>query len=283
MIIGIMPHTRKPEAVAMTKELVTFFDEQGVSVWLEQGAAGLIGRPDLGQPLQELKNLTVLLVLGGDGALLNAARLISGLNVPLLGVNMGHLGFLTELEKEDIYTALERLLNGEYTVEERMFIDTVVKREGAEVASYRALNDAVITRGTFARIIRLQTWVDGYHVMDYIADGMIVSTPTGSTAYSLSAGGPIVDPLLDSITMTPICPHTLAARSVVVRPQSEVTVTVEAAHEDVMLTIDGQLGFRLQSHDSVIIRQSPVRAGFVKLRGRNFFQVLHERLKTPQV
>lgn len=282
MNIGIIPHTRKPAAVELSKELIGYFSARNVDVWLEQGAASLIGFPELGQPLQELKNVSVLLVLGGDGALLNAARLVSGLNIPLLGVNMGHLGFLTELEKEDIYEALEKLLQGEYGVEERMFIDCVVIRDGAETASYRALNDVVITRGTFARIIQLQTYVDGHHVMDYIADGMIVATPTGSTAYSLSAGGPIVDPLLDSITLTPICPHTLAARSVVVRPQSEVKVSVEAAHEDIMLTVDGQLGFRLQSKDTLVIRQSPVRAGFVKLRGRNFFQVLHERLKTPQ-
>ncbi len=281
--IGIMPHTRKPAAIELSRNLIVYFAERDADVWLEHGTASILGHPMLGRPLQELKNLDVLLVLGGDGAMLNAARLVSGLDVPLLGVNMGHLGFLTELEKDDVFSALDNLFDGQYTVEERMFIDSQVYRENSEAASYRALNDVVITRGTFARIIRLRTYVDGNHVIDYMADGIIVATPTGSTAYALSAGGPILDPLLDSISITPICPHTLAARAVLVRPQSEVTILVEAAHEDVMLTVDGQLGFRLQSHDRVTMQQSPVKAKFVKLRGRNFFQILHERLKTPQV
>lgn len=283
MRIGIMPHTRKQAAVELGRDVISYLQRAGAEIWLEEAAAETVGYPELGADMDELGELDVLLILGGDGALLNAARLTAGLGVPILGVNMGHLGFLTELEAKDTFSALDRLLAGRFSVEERMFVDAELYRGGRQIVRYRALNDVVVTRGTFARIIRLSTYVDDQHVVDYMADGIIVATPTGSTAYSLSAGGPIVEPLLECILITPICPHTLAARSVVVRSEALLRLEVEAMHEDVMLTIDGQLGFRLKSADELCIRKSDVSARFVKLMGRNFFQILHSRLRTPQV
>ncbi len=280
--LGILPHPGKPTAIQLAKEVIESLRDKPVKIWLDQETVQRIGyaQPELADI--DLADLDVLLVLGGDGALLSAARLVSDYGVPILGVNVGHLGFLTELETPGVNGALEQLLAKSYTLEERMFIDAQVIRDGKEVARFRSLNDMVITRGTFARIIRLSTFVDDQHVVDYFADGLIVATPTGSTAYSLSAGGPIVEPLLACLIITPICPHTLAARSVVVRPEAIVLIEVEANHKDVMLTIDGQQGFSLQCFDKVRIVRADVTAKFVKLHGYDFFAVLQNRLKTPQ-
>ncbi len=282
MNIGVFVHTGKPAALELAKQVIRYLKGHSVDIWLDEQAANALGYPELIQTSEQLADVQVLIVLGGDGALLNAARLVSDFEIPILGVNVGHLGFLTELETEDIDSALAKLLLGDFTVEDRMFIDAQVIRNGEEIASCRALNDMVITRGTFARIIRLSTYVDQQHVVDYFADGIIVATPTGSTAYSLSAGGPIVEPLLPCLIITPICPHTLASRSVVVRPEAVVLLEVEASHEDVMLTIDGQKGFPLHSCDQVRIVQAEVKAKFVKLCGRDFFAILQNRLKNPR-
>jgi NAD+ kinase len=283
MIIGIIPHARKESAVSLAKDLVNYLEERKVSIWLDKGTARLLGFPKYGHDMAELTKVDALVILGGDGTLLSSARLVSDLNVPLLGVNLGHLGFLTEIESKNLYPAMEQILANNYTLEKRMFIDCDVIRDQKSIARYRALNDVVVTRGTFARIIQLSSYIDSQHVADYKADGIIVSTPTGSTAYSLSAGGPLIDPLLESIGLTPICPHTLSARPVLARASSVVKLEIEAAHQDVMLTVDGQLGFRLRSGDAIEVRKSPVYAHFIKLKGHNFFEILHSRMKMPQV
>ena len=190
--IGIMPHTGKKLALRLTQNVITCLEARNISPWVEPKAAAVLGREDLSPPDLDLASLDVLLVLGGDGTLLRAARKAAQHDLPLLGVNVGHLGFLTELETDNLELALAAIINKEYKIEERMLISSRVIREQQVVASYHALNDAVIARGTFARIIQLQTFVDEQPVVNYQADGLIVATPTGSTAYSLSAGGPIV-------------------------------------------------------------------------------------------
>ncbi len=282
MKIGVMPHPKKPVALALTKEILTFFSSREDCLWVDPEVQRILDYPFSCKEVERIEDLDVLIVLGGDGTLLTAARKVCAMGVPILGVNVGHLGFLTELESQDLNKALEKLVRGEYLIEERMLIDGRVFRGGTLVARYRAQNDMVITRGTFARIIRLRTFVDSERVFDYIADGLIIATPTGSTAYSLSAGGPIIEPLLDCIMITPICPHTLASRSVIVNPHAVVAIELESSHAEVMLTVDGQLGFHLQSEDRVEIVKAPVKAKFVKLRGRNFFQILNSRLNTPR-
>ncbi|NLM25685.1 MAG: NAD(+)/NADH kinase [Firmicutes bacterium] len=281
MKIGIMPHTGKPVAMQLTVEVIEYLMSKGKIPWISEEVAALIGRPDLGRKEETIKEIDVLLVLGGDGTLLNAARTIVDYDILILGVNVGHLGFLTEIETDHLYQSLDKLLARDFHVEERMFIECQVIRDQQVIATYRALNDFVITRGTFARIIQLRVDVDDQPVVDYQADGLIVATPTGSTAYSLSAGGPIVEPSLDCLIITPICPHTLAARSVVVHQDATVTVIIEANHEEVMLTIDGQLGFPLQSLDQVKIVRAGVTGKFIKLSGRSFFDILNSRLKGP--
>jgi len=271
MHIGIIPHTGKRVALDLTEELVRFLRERGVGY-------DVITHPSL----DNVAAFDIVIVLGGDGTLLNAARLTSQVQVPVFGVNVGHLGFLTEVETDGLFPAMEALLDGNYTLEERMLITASVNRGGEEAARYVALNDFVVTRGTFARIIDLSIFVDGQHVTDYSADGVIVATPTGSTAYSLSAGGPIIEPLLECVCITPICAHSLAARSVITSAEAAVSVHINSASEDVMFTIDGQHGFPLQTGDHVTIKRADKPALFVKLSGRGFFQVLHSRLKMPQ-
>lgn len=280
MKFGIMPHTGKVQAMKLTEQVISFLELRGISPWLSEETAKLIGRTELSRPLADLADIDILLVLGGDGTLLSAARTVAEYEVPILGVNVGHLGFLTELETDNIEKALNQVLDEDYSIEDRMFIEGKVIRDHKVVANYRALNDIVITRGTFARIIQLSAYVDSQHVVDYQADGIIVATPTGSTAYSLSAGGPIVEPLLDCLIITPICPHTLASRSVIVRSDSVVNINIEANHKDVMLTIDGQIGFPLHSNDQLEVVDSDLKAKFVRLHGRNFFTILNNRLKT---
>ena len=189
MKIGIMPHTGKPVAMQLTVEVIEYLMSKGKIPWISEEVAALIGRPDLGRKEETIKEIDVLLVLGGDGTLLNAARTIVDYDILILGVNVGHLGFLTEIETDHLYQSLDKLLARDFHVEERMFIECQVIRDQQVIATYRALNDFVITRGTFARIIQLRVDVDNQPVVDYQADGLIVATPTGSTAYSLSAGG----------------------------------------------------------------------------------------------
>lgn len=271
MEIGIVPHTGKPVAMNLTEELTRNLKARGIASQVITGPC-----------TQNVAGYDVLIVLGGDGTLLNAARLASEVQVPVFGVNVGHLGFLTEVETEGLFPAVDKLLAGEYSLEKRMLITSSVKRDGEEIASHLALNDFVITRGTFARIIDLSIFVDHQHVTDYVADGVIIATPTGSTAYALSAGGPIIEPLLESLCITPICPHSLSSRSVLARPEAEVCVRLNSASEEVMFTIDGQYGFPLRTGDQVSIKKAEKPALFVKLSGRGFFQVLHSRLKMPQ-
>ncbi len=271
MNIGIIPHTGKPKAMDLTEELVDYLRDRSVGF-------KVIPHPSL----TDVAAHDIVVVLGGDGTLLNAARLTSQVQVPIFGVNVGHLGFLTEVETDGLFPAMERLLAGDYALEERMLITASINRAGVEIANYVALNDFVVTRGTFARIIDLSIYVDAQHVTDYSADGVIVSTSTGSTAYSLSAGGPIIDPLLECVCITPICAHSLAARAVVTSAEVEVTVHLNNVSEEVMFTIDGQHGFPLQTDDHITIHRAEKRALFVKLSGRGFFQVLHSRLRMPQ-
>ncbi len=271
MDIGIIPNTGKPVAMNLADELVKFLQKRGVGFQV-------INHPSR----TNLESFNLIIVLGGDGTLLSAARLASEVQVPVFGVNVGHLGFLTEVETDGLFPAIDKILAGEYTLEERMLIAASVKRSGQEISRHVALNDFVVTRGTFARIIDLSIFVDKQHVTDYSADGVIVATPTGSTAYSLSAGGPIIEPKLECVCITPICAHSLASRSVLARPEVEVSVRLNSASEEVMFTIDGQYGFPLKKGDQVIIKKAEKSALFVKLGERDFFQVLHSRLKMPQ-
>lgn len=275
---GLMPHTEKGKALAVAQKALAQLLAAGATVCLEPPAAEVLGRPDLGRPAEEWRDLDAVVVLGGDGAVLRAARLLAPRRVPLLAVNVGHLGFLTEVEHSALEPALAKLLAGQFAVEQRMMVTATVMRAGRAVWQLTGLNDAVITRGTFARIIRIEVRVAGEILLDYSGDGIIVATPTGSTGYSLSAGGPIVHPHIESLLLTPICPHALATRSILARADEPVEVRVAASHTDIMLTMDGQVGYGLQTGDTVRVGRARHRVRLVRLGPDRFYRELRTRL-----
>lgn len=224
------------------------------------------------------KNAELAIVLGGDGTLLNTSKYAYQYGVPLLGYNIGNLGFLVELEKGE-KSEFSRLFSGEFEIENRMMLEAKVLREGNEVFKGIALNDVVVSRGATPKMVHLNLKVDKNEVSDYYSDGIIVATPTGSTAYSLSAGGPVVSPDLDVIIITPICPHTVTSRPVVVSDKSGVELTVDIYHnEDVVVMCDGEHGIKLQSGDKVVVSKADNCTKLVRFGKKTFFDVLQQKL-----
>ncbi|HKZ08859.1 MAG TPA: NAD(+)/NADH kinase [Methylomirabilota bacterium] len=278
--IGIVAKTDREEARAMVPRLLDWCAERRLAPVLEKETAGLFpSRATVSAAKPELASqVDLLLVLGGDGTLLSMARLVGDLNVPILGVNLGGLGFLTALTVDELFPALEALLRGELAVEERMMLTARVTRQGERLSEYVALNDVVITKSAMSRIINLDVSVEGQFATAYRADGLIVSTPTGSTAYCLSAGGPIVFPTMDAVVLTPICSHTLTNRPIVLPARLPIDVTLQS-DQDVMLTLDGQVGFHLKRGDRVEIRQAAARIRLLRDPQKHFFSVLRTKLK----
>ncbi|HHV63045.1 MAG TPA: NAD(+)/NADH kinase [Firmicutes bacterium] len=283
--IGLIPHLKKREAVRSAREILDWLGERGVKGLLDPRSAEALGLPELsfGEGGDLKKKMDVAVVLGGDGALLYAARMLSPSGLPVLGVNVGHLGFLTEIELTEVYDSLERVINGDYEVEERMMVAATIRRHAKDVEKFTGLNDIVVTKGAFSRMIRLETYIDDHHIGTYPADGVIVASPTGSTAYSLSAGGPIVNPRMDTLIITFICPHTLFARAFVISGSETVRVVVHSSHDDVMVTVDGQLGYRLGDGDEVTIKKAGHKTRLVKLTSRSFYEVLKTKLSEGNI
>ncbi|MEM8933599.1 MAG: NAD(+)/NADH kinase, partial [Acidobacteriota bacterium] len=219
----------------------------------------------------------LVVVLGGDGTLLSVARSVAS-GVPLLGVNMGRLGFLTELSSEELYPSLVRILAGDFELQERSMFDVELHRRDRIAARFRAFNDVVIAKSALAQIIELELRIDGRLIANYRADGLILSTPNGSTAYNLSAGGPIVDPTLPVAVVTPICPHALSMRPVVVPDTEALTVTLVTQRQEVFLTVDGQEGGLLAPKDQIIVQRSDTKARLVRMKDRTFYDSLRDKL-----
>ncbi|OAT86516.1 NAD(+)/NADH kinase [Desulfotomaculum copahuensis] len=276
---GLVVNMSKSGILALVEQLVHWFTERGCAVFMSSEAAVALNRPELGLSRAELvSRADWLLVLGGDGTLLRSARECAPRGVPLLGVNLGRLGFLTEIDRPELFSGLEQLLAGRYFLDERMMLEAQVVRHDRVVETAVGLNDAVITKGAFARLILLDTFVNDEYVSAYPADGLIVASPTGSTAYSLSAGGPLVTPELDLMLVTPICPHSLWARPLVISAESRVKAVLRSDVGEVMLTMDGQHGYRLEQNDTVLVRRAPCRAKFIRLKNRSFFYLLRQKL-----
>jgi NAD+ kinase len=278
--VGIMANLEKSSVKMLIKGIYDWFTDRGTGVVLQKELAERLGGGLKGSSTDEMiKEIGTLLVFGGDGTILNGARLAASEGVPVLGVNLGHLGFLSEIDFPDVKAGLEGIINGHYYIEERMMIEATVLRNGVGIEKSVGLNDAVITKGAFARLIFLQIRVNGEQVSTYPTDGIIISTPTGSTAYSLSAGGPVVTPDLDLMLITPICPHALWARPIVISAECLVEVELLSDKGEVMLTIDGQHGLSLVKNDIVKITRAPYKVKFVRLKARNFFRVLKQKLE----
>jgi len=278
--IGVVAKAGAVRARPVIAELAAWLAARGHAVVLEKETAGLVpaaAAPSVGKP--ELPGqVDLIVVLGGDGTLLSMARAVGDQGTPLLGVNLGGLGFLTATTLEEMLPALEAWLAGRMAVEERMTLAARVLRQGEALGEYAALNDVVITKAAMSRIIDFSVSVDGQFATSYRADGLIISTPTGSTAYSLSAGGPILWPGMDAIVLTPICSHTLTNRPIVVPGAQRVEVTI-LTDEEVMVTMDGQVGVNLRARDAVEVRQAAARIRLVRFPEQSFFSVLRAKLK----
>lgn len=278
--IGVLAKTDREEARQVVPQLLEWCAARGVTAILEKETAGLCPDRAISVVLKpELPgHVDLLLVLGGDGTLLSMARLVGDLGVPILGVNLGGLGFLTALTVEELFPALEACLRGEMVIDERMMLAAAVVRQGERLTEYVALNDVVITKSAMSRIINLEVAVDGKLATAYRADGLIVSTPTGSTAYCLSAGGPIVFPTMDAVVLTPICSHTLTNRPIVLPGGVAIEVTL-LSDQDVALTLDGQVSLALKRSDIVEIRPAAARIRLLRPPQKHFFSVLRTKLK----
>jgi len=278
--IGLIINYHKNQPIKLGEEIIEWLKQNKIDVFVPQEDAKFLGINKGLNPQEFCASIDIVLVLGGDGTFLRASRYIAGCEIPILGVNLGYLGFLTEIEVREVYYYLEKMLNGDYYVEERMMLFARVKRGNEWVGEFYALNDFVINKSSFARLITLDTFIDDEFVAAYSADGVIVSTPTGSTAYSLSAGGPIVHPSLDVSIITPICPHSLYARPLVIPPEKVVKVIVRAINTEAMLTVDGQYGFKLENQDEVWIEKANYVTRLIRVKGRKFFQIMREKLKS---
>lgn len=221
------------------------------------------------------KMLDLVVVIGGDGTLLHTARLLKGKPVPIIGINMGGLGFLTEVAPDHATTAIKDFMQGGYLLDERMMCDVTINRGGNIILEEVVLNDVVVTKGKIARMIEIEVFVDDTNLTTYRSDGLIVSTPTGSTAYVLSAGGPVITPNLDCMILCPICPHTLTNRPIVVSPNSVVSIAIKS-HNDVYLTLDGQKAYSLEYNDKIMVKRSEKKTYLVQYR--NFFEILKNKL-----
>jgi NAD+ kinase len=277
--IGIVTKISSPHADEVMGKLVPWLTGRGIKVRVQEDYRGLADGDAIAVTREHVPDgVDLVLVLGGDGTLLSVARLLEGTDQPILGINLGSLGFLTELGLEELYESLEGILEGKYTIETRVRLEASLHREGEQIGHYQVLNDVVINKGALARIIDLEAYVDDQKVTNYLADGLIISTPTGSTAYSLAAGGPIIEPTLDVIVVAPICPHTLTNRPLVIPGNSRVELCLLSDSGAVFLTLDGQEGTRLQQGDCVRIRTSDKKVNLIRTGGRNFYDVLTAKL-----
>ncbi|GIW44371.1 MAG: NAD kinase [Candidatus Binatia bacterium] len=277
--IGIVAKRGQPRAVQVAQELAAWLAQRKMSVIVEDALASAAPGAVPASREALVQEVDLVVVLGGDGSILSVARLLREREVPILGVNLGGLGFLTATSVDELFPFLDRILRGELLVDRRMMLIARWYRNGEVQAERLALNDAVINKGVLARMIDLRTLVDEQELCVYKADGLIVTTPTGSTAYSLSAGGPIVHPAVEVLVLSPICPHTLTNRPIVLPDRAVVRVAVETPGEDVVLTIDGQEAFSLQVGDSVEIRKARIRAPLVQSPERSYFDVLRNKLR----
>ncbi|HLA50921.1 MAG TPA: NAD(+)/NADH kinase [Thermodesulfobacteriota bacterium] len=275
--IAVIAKLTKPEAVKVSQDVIKWLIERGMEVYLDTELGGRLNWSKSYSRMELPGLVELMVVLGGDGTMLYTARLIGEKKVPILGVNLGGLGFLTAITMEEIYTVLERVIRDDFETEERMMLNIEIHRDGGKASKYTVLNDMVI-KGQLARLISLETRINKEYVTTYRADGLIVATPTGSTGYSLSAGGPILYPTIHSIIVAPICPFTLTNRSVVIPDWMTVEILLKADQGNVFLTMDGQVDLPLKTGDVVEAKRADASTYLVKCPGKSYFDILRERL-----
>lgn len=279
--IGVIVNTDKSAALSVSADMAVRIEARGVAVRMEAEAASAIGRSDLAAEPEQIAAADLVIVLGGDGTVLRAARIAAPKGTPMLGVHFGQYGFITQIHPPDLDRTLERVLDDDFEVEERLMLQAAHTRDGEVIETFTALNDVVVSKGPLARMLNLHTYVSERYIATYAADGLIVSSPTGSTAYSLSAGGPVVNPCVRVMIITPICPHTLNARSLVIPDDetAQIVAETEADPSDAMITIDGQIGVPIRCNDKISVRRADFPARLVVLDRWDFYDKLQSRLK----
>lgn len=277
--VGIMSRAGIPRGEALVPGLLEWLAARGIAARYDKETAVYAGRQD-GQVRERVpEECQFVIVLGGDGTLLSAASAIGARQIPLFAVNLGSLGFLTSIAPEEMYPELERALRGEHRMGHRRMLQCTLEREGRKIASYLALNDVVVSKAPDAPMIDLETHVDDHFVCNYKADGLIISTPTGSTAYALSAGGPIVFPTVQAFGLTPICPHSLTFRPVIVPDSAVIRVISLAADDHAYLNADGKIGEHLKRGDRLVLRRSAHTLNLIRPPRLLYFDVLRQKLK----
>lgn len=278
--IGILSRPRREQLSVVVPPLLKWLEARGIKTVLDEETAAALPAGGKGQPRSAVADAShLLLVLGGDGTMLAAARLAAPRQIPILPINMGSLGFLTSFTLDELYPALEETLAGKSSISQRVMLQAELVRAGSVIESQRALNDVVIHKGALARMIQLELSINSDFVCRYRADGLIVSSPTGSTAYSLSAGGPIVHPAVEAFIITPICPHMLTDRPVVVRDYCELEIKMNGDAESVYLTLDGQRGVPLESTDILRVRRAKEHLQLIQPPKKPYFEILRNKLK----
>ena len=278
--VALISKPEKPELHTVAPKLVEWLTARGYSVLADSDTAVYVPGVNKVERSEIAANKPdFVIVLGGDGTLLAAARSVARAEIPILGVNLGSLGFLTEVSLDELYKTLEAVERHDVAHEARSMLECRLVRDGKTVAEYIALNDIVITKGAIARLTEVDVTVDGRFVANYKADGVIVATPTGSTAYSLAAGGPVLEPTVDAFIITPVSPHALTNRPLVVRDSAEIAVIVRSTPDEAFITVDGQRGEQVFQGDQVLCRKSAHKIHLLRLSSRTFFDVLRTKLK----
>jgi NAD+ kinase len=259
-------------------EFESWLKKKQIDVVRKESSLPKIHSPDQNK-ISAPRDLSCVFVLGGDGTFLSAVRWIGNSNIPVLGIKFGEVGFMAEVAEENLFAAAEKVLKKEYQLKPRMRLYARVKREGKIVAHETVLNDVVINKGALARLARIDTYIDDHYLTTYSADGLIIATPTGSTAYSLAAGGPVIHPEVPGIIMTPICPHTLTNRPLILPEDVTMKIKLDKGSSDMMLTFDGQVGLEINGHDEIQVEKARQPINIMRIPGLQYFDILKAKLR----
>jgi NAD+ kinase len=278
--IGIVSKPKKAEIREIVPQLAEWLHKRDIEVSIDKETGSILESSEKCLTRNELPGrVDLLIVLGGDGTLLAAARALYRHEVPIFAVNLGDLGFLTVITRDEMYAALEGVLSGNYRSERRVQIEGELVRADEALSTFRALNDVVLNKGAIARIQDFEVYADGEFISNYKSDGLIISTPTGSTAYSLAAGGPVVSPTVEAFIVTPICAHTLTNRPLVLQDSANIEIVVKSQREAAYLTVDGQVGIATHSEDIIRVRKSDSFVELIQPPQRNYYEILRQKLK----
>ena len=282
--IGLILNTSKEKAYQVAEKVLNWLQQRDIKVIIEEKAAVEMKQIDKKATCEEMKTKVDLIILfGGDGTFLYTSQHFVGTDIPLLGINLGKLGFLTEIETDELYQTLAQIINGNFEVEKRMLLDAKVKRNEKLVHESFALNDVVVNRGANARMVNIQLFINDEFVNSYRADGLIMATPTGSTAYNLSAGGPIINPQIRAIIITPICPHTLYVRPMVISEKENLKIVISGENNEMKITTDGNKVYDLINNDEIHITASNKSISMVNFPDKTFYTILHEKMRSGMV